>query len=74
MTRGEAAVDPSRAGLAFGLVGTGRWGSRFVATLSGLPEVRLALVASRSSAARGRIPEGCPFTPVGPHSLWRISD
>ena len=62
MTRGELAVGTSQADLALGLVGAGPWGSRYVASLSGLEGVHLALVASRSPAARERVPAGCEFT------------
>jgi len=54
-------VLPSRVGkrMRLGLVGAGRWGSRYITTCDGLEGVQLALVASRNPATAQRAPPGC---------------
>ena len=49
-----------------GLVGAGHWGRAFIATLAGLPEIRLAAVASRNPQSRERVPSACAV-----HGAWR---
>jgi len=67
--KGAAAALASRTPIALGLVGAGRWGTRYMSTLRELEGVRLALVASRSPAARERIPAGCELTADWRHAV-----
>ena len=45
-----------------GLIGAGRWGARYIATLRTLPGVRLACVASRNPATTALLPPGCALS------------
>lgn len=42
-----------------GLVGVGRWGSRYLSTLAGVDGVRLALVVSRNPRTHEKVPPDC---------------
>jgi predicted dehydrogenase len=47
------------SGVRLGLIGAGRWGARYVATLRALPGVVLARVASGNRATAALVPPGC---------------
>lgn len=46
-------------GVRLGLIGAGRWGARYIATLRALPGVSLARVASGNPATAALLPPGC---------------
>lgn len=45
--------------LRLGLLGAGRWGQRYIETITNLPGTRLAAVSSRNPQTTQRVPPGC---------------
>jgi UDP-2-acetamido-3-amino-2,3-dideoxy-glucuronate N-acetyltransferase len=56
---GRPEAGTTRGDVALGVVGAGRWGSRYLTTLAAVEGVRVALVVSRNPATRERVPAGC---------------
>lgn len=48
--------------LNLGLIGAGRWGRRYIHTVSGMPDVRLARLASSNPESASICPIGCEVT------------
>ena len=49
--------------MQIGLIGAGRWGKRYIETLSRMPGINLAHLASRNPESVSLVPSGCKVTP-----------
>jgi predicted dehydrogenase len=45
--------------IKLGLIGAGRWGRNIIRTIAGLPDARLAAIASRNPATASLVPDDC---------------
>lgn len=49
--------------MRLGLVGAGRWGTRYIATIGAMPDIELAYLASGNPVSKNLVPNSCIVTP-----------